>query len=556
MFSTPKIFPGIFSNTFSSYQNFLSTPPTTVLSLFPTVPSIHNVSDASFVLYHHRAFGSPVLSTFLKAIRAGYLASIPRLTATIVLRNPPLSLATSFGHLDACRKGLHSTRQSFPPSLLALTRAQHRATLTNTPPLTPIPLHVPPPTIASPSLDFGPTLYANLTHRSEWMATDLTGRYPVPSRLGHEYVLVTRYLGYIRLTPQVSRTKYAYRDSFRDILAFFSSRSKPIYQVIMDNEKSDLIVEFFRENKIQKVEFVPPGDHRTNPAERSIQTVKKHITSSLATCHVSFPPDLWHLLVPTMELSLNSLRAWKPDPTRSAYDGMHGFPMDFFAHPLHPVGQLCVAHVPALQRQSWGHHGLRAHYIGPATDHYRCDKVFIAQTQTPSISHTVAHYPDPLFHWANPETPPALAIAHPLRPHPTPDGSDLLGKGFVDPELGLCTVSSLADPILLQPGTGNLTPGVQLAPGYHHALVYSDPTGSLHTSSVPEVAQWVCTLPPPEPIPPVPVPSAGVLSATRAPLLSVPSAPSAGVPSARKDDTPSDKFPKFLSDGYLQWSLR
>ncbi len=84
----------IFSNNFSSSTNSLSTPPTTVLPLFPTVPSIHNVSDASFVLYHHRAFGSPVLSTFLKAIRAGYLASIPRLTATIVLRNPPLSLAT------------------------------------------------------------------------------------------------------------------------------------------------------------------------------------------------------------------------------------------------------------------------------------------------------------------------------------------------------------------------------------------------------------------------------------------------------------------------------
>ena len=144
-FSTPKIFPGLFSNTFSDYQNVLSTPPTTVLSLFPTVPSIHNVSDASFVLYHHRAFGSPVLSTFLKAIRAGYLASIPRLTATIVLRNPPLSLATSFGHLDACRKGLHSTRQSFPPSLLALTRAQHKATLPPTPPLTPPTIACTPP---------------------------------------------------------------------------------------------------------------------------------------------------------------------------------------------------------------------------------------------------------------------------------------------------------------------------------------------------------------------------------------------------------------------------
>jgi hypothetical protein len=123
-----------------------------------------------------------------------------------------------------------------------------------------------------------------------------------------------------------------------------------------------------------------------------------------------------------MELTLNCLRAWKPDPTRSAYDGMHGFPMDFFAHPLHPVGQLCVAHVPTLQRQSWAHHGLRAHYIGPATDHYRCDKVFIAQTQTPSISHTVKHYPDPLFHWANPETPPPYLPPIPYDPTLLPTG--------------------------------------------------------------------------------------------------------------------------------------
>ncbi len=98
----------------------------------------------------------------------------------------------------------------------------------------------------------------------------------------------------------------------------------------------------------------------------------------------------------------------------------------------------------------------------------------------------------------------------------------------------------------LQPDTGNLTPGLHLAPGYHHALVYSDPTGRLHTSSVPEVTQWVCTLPPPEPIPPVPVPSAGVLSATRTTSRPIPSAPSAGVPSARKDDTPSNEF---ISDG-------
>ncbi len=59
----------------------------------------------------------------------------------------------------------------------------------------------------------------------------------------------------------------------------------------MDNEKSDLLDQFFVKNNIE-VEYVPPGDHRTNPAERAIRTGEDHFISSLATCHISFPPDL------------------------------------------------------------------------------------------------------------------------------------------------------------------------------------------------------------------------------------------------------------------------
>jgi hypothetical protein len=79
------------------------TPILSSLSLFPTVPSIRNLSDAEFVLYTHRSFGSPTLSTFLRAIRAGWLSSIPRLTPTIVLHNPllrwllPLAISTLVG---------------------------------------------------------------------------------------------------------------------------------------------------------------------------------------------------------------------------------------------------------------------------------------------------------------------------------------------------------------------------------------------------------------------------------------------------------------------------
>jgi hypothetical protein len=87
------------------------------------------------------------------------------------------------------------------------------------------------------------------------MATDLTGRYPVPSRLGHEYVLVTRYLGYIHLTHMHTGTRSG------KVLFFSLLRLTPLNQVIMDNEKSGLIVDFFRDNEL-KVEFVPPPPHQ------------------------------------------------------------------------------------------------------------------------------------------------------------------------------------------------------------------------------------------------------------------------------------------------------
>jgi hypothetical protein len=69
----------------------------------------------------------------------------------------------------------------------------------------------------------------------------------------------------------------------------------------MDNEKSDLLDELFVSKNIA-VEYVPPGDHRTNPAERVIRTGKNHLIASLASCHISFPPDLCHLVLPTIEL--------------------------------------------------------------------------------------------------------------------------------------------------------------------------------------------------------------------------------------------------------------
>ena len=73
----------------------------------------HLSSDAAFVSFVHASLGSPVYSTFIHAVRSGYLSTWPRLTAAIVNAHPPLTIATAKGHLNQHRQGLDSTKQ-FP----------------------------------------------------------------------------------------------------------------------------------------------------------------------------------------------------------------------------------------------------------------------------------------------------------------------------------------------------------------------------------------------------------------------------------------------------------
>ena len=97
--------------------------PTTTLTALAarTVPAIRNLDDAGFVAYQHRCFGSPSISTLVGALRRGWIR-IRRFTSRLVLRNPPLSIHTAFGHLDAQAKNVATTRIS-PPHVLAITRS-------------------------------------------------------------------------------------------------------------------------------------------------------------------------------------------------------------------------------------------------------------------------------------------------------------------------------------------------------------------------------------------------------------------------------------------------
>ena len=122
--------------------------------------------------------------------------------------------------------------------------------------------------------------------------------------------------------------------------------------------------------------------------------------------------------------------------------------------------------------------------------HYRCARVYTVKTGALRTSGTLSHFPNPLFHWEAPAAPLALPPTT-ARPTPAVGGSDLIGRCFMDPELGRCKITGLGSPYLLRWGQGNRADGATLTPGWHNTLRYVTPSGAEGASSVAEVAQWV-----------------------------------------------------------------
>jgi hypothetical protein len=93
---------------------------------------------------------------------------------------------------------------------------------------------------------------------------------------------------------------------------------------------------------------------------------QNHFISMLCTTHPTFPLDLWDELLPQCELTLNLLRAYAPDPTISAYEGVHGKPYDFLGYPFAIAGTPVLIHETPANRASWAPHGVPGFYLGPA----------------------------------------------------------------------------------------------------------------------------------------------------------------------------------------------
>jgi hypothetical protein len=221
----------------------------------------HTSALPELVQFLHAACGSPVPSTWIRAIEQGHFATWPGLSANLVRKHLPKSIATVKGHLNQQRQNIRSTK--------------------------------PPPTI-EPITDLNPPsdspnarshhVYAATSEITGQIATDLTGRFPSTSSRGNKdiFILYDYDSNAILAEPMKNRSDTEHLRAYNKLHQYLVLRGfKPLLQK-MDNEASTALKRSIREKGID-YQLVPPHIHRRNAAERAIQTFKNHFVACLCT---------------------------------------------------------------------------------------------------------------------------------------------------------------------------------------------------------------------------------------------------------------------------------
>jgi hypothetical protein len=352
--------------------------------------------DAEFVSYCHSSLGSPTIPTFLQALRRGYLSTWPKLNARIVAANIPVSVATAKGHLDLSRQGIQSTTkvlQSDNNYAAPTIKIEHSDNDNHDDNNNIIPTEF---QLDNDVYYDDPTVFTKIVFLTDkTLYVDLTGRFPIQSYRGNNYVLVSVFNNYIKAVPMRNREAGSYVEAHRSIREHFQLLGIAPTILRLDNESSNQLSTYLQSEGIS-MQFVPPNNHRANKAERAIRDFKNHFVSTLASVHPSFPMGLWDELIPQVELTLNSMRPFSAQPEFSAYNAIHGHKYDFSAHPIAPCGTYVLIHNSSQTRSSWAPHGEPGFYLGPALKHYRCYRAYCSKTKAIRVTDTLAWFPEAL----------------------------------------------------------------------------------------------------------------------------------------------------------------
>jgi hypothetical protein len=205
----------------------------------------HTTNQTELIAFLHAACGSPVPSTWTKAIDNGHFATWPGLTSDLVRKQLPKSIATVKGHLNQQRKNIRSTQPKSD------TDEQ--------------------PVSDSPNERTHHVFAAVHDTTTGQIATDLTGRFPNTSSRGNKYILVLYdYDSNAILTePMRNRSDTEHLRAYNKLHLYLVERGfKPLLQKL-DNEASIALKRTIRAKGID-FQLVPPHNHRRNAAERAI----------------------------------------------------------------------------------------------------------------------------------------------------------------------------------------------------------------------------------------------------------------------------------------------
>jgi hypothetical protein len=373
--------------------------------------SIGTATPADLVAFDHAALFSPALSTLESALSKNFLTNFPGLTTATLRKHPPHSGATIKGHLDQSRQNQRSTKPAVIP-------ADFEPDST---------FDFPEPLSESPDgLRTGERthfVYAAVSEPTGQVYTDQTGRFIIPSSTGNNYLLVLYDYdsNSILAEPMKNRTAKSILAAYKSVHAKLCAAGLRPKLQRLDNECSQVLKDFMHEEEVD-FQLVTPGSHRRNAAERAIRTFKNHFVAGLCSVDKDFPLHLWDRLLPQAILTLNLLRGSRMNPKLSAWAQLHGT-FDFNRTPIAPPGIKVIVHEKPDKRTSWSPHGVDGWYIGPASDSYRCYKVWVWDTRAERICDTISWFPQKLGMPIASSTDLILAgikdILHALK-HPSP----------------------------------------------------------------------------------------------------------------------------------------
>jgi hypothetical protein len=283
-------------------------------------------SMGALVGFYHACAGFPVKQTCLKAIKAGNFNSLPGLTYSNAARYCPNADETIKGHLAQQRKNVQSTKPK-PPAAK--------------------------PPLVIPLIPQGkkPLLFVK-TYPISKLYTNDTGRFPIRSRSGNQYVMIVYHEeGNLILQQPFKSKKNVHRiAAYNAIMMRLAAKGLNVYLQILDNKASAAYKQVITENWNATFQLVPPDVHQRNRAERAIRSFKDHFLAILAGVDPKFLAYLWDLLLPQAELTLNILRQSLINSRISAWEFFQG-PFDLAKTPLAPIGCRVLIHAkPATRR--------------------------------------------------------------------------------------------------------------------------------------------------------------------------------------------------------------